>query len=107
MKDEKFLEDLYEHVILKRYGEHIDTAKVRWTSHGKVDLDAWAHYFESQGKDYVLLYEDFPDGSFLKDGLSHELIKCGDEASIELRFNDGKQLDNITGWFTLYRELQH
>ena len=77
--------------------------------HGKVDLDAWAHYFKTphDGKEYVLLYEDFPDGSFLKDGLSHDIVKCGEETSIKLRFEDSDvEIQNIIGWYTLYHEIR-
>ena len=65
----------------------------------------WAHYFKSNGKEYVLVYEDFPGNTDFDDGLSHEVVKRGDETSIELRFSDDtKQVPNLTGWFTLYRE---
>jgi len=103
--NEKFLEQFYEAVILPRYEGIIKLDKIEWVSHGKVDLDAWAHHFQIQGREYVLLYEDYPDGSYLKDGLSHEVVKLGDEWSIELKFSDdGKQLPNILGWYTLFRE---
>jgi len=105
MEDNSFLEEFYERVILKRYSEGTDFGTIHWASHGKVEPDAWAHYFEVDGREFVLLYEDFPGGSFLDDGLSHELVKCGNENSIELRFSDDvKQIPNVTGWFTLYRE---
>jgi hypothetical protein len=104
--NEEFLEKLYETVILPRYKDEIDLGKVRWVSHGKVDLDAWAHYFQVDSKAYALLYEDYPDGSYFKDGLSHEVVKLGDEFSIELKYGDvtPKQIPNILGWYTLFRE---
>jgi hypothetical protein len=30
--------------------------------------------------------------------------KGGDKTSIELKFGDGKELPQITGWYTLFRE---
>lgn len=102
---DSFIEQFYENVILPRYGENININNIRWKDHGKVDLDAWAHYFDDEnGREYVLLYEDYPSGSFLDDNLSHELVKIGEETSIGLSFNDEKEIPNITGWFSLYRE---
>lgn len=104
MNNNRFLEQFYEQVVLPRY-KNITIDKIEWVDHGKVDLDAWAHHFKISGKEYTLLYEDFPDGSYFQDDPTHELIKCGDETSIELRFSDEvNQIPNITGWFTLYRE---
>lgn len=101
----KFLEQFYENSILPRYKDAITFGDITWVDHGKVGLDAWAHYFKSSGKEFVLVYEDFPGNTDFDDGLSHEVIKCGDETSIELRFgDDAKQIPNVTGWFTLYRE---
>lgn len=103
--DDKLLERFYEIVILPRYEEAVRFGEIRWVSHGKIDLDAWAHYFESDGKEYALLYEDYPDGSYLKDGLSHEPVKLGNEYSLKLGFSDNAtQIDNLLGWYTLYRE---
>ena len=101
----KFLEQFYENIILPRYEGAASFDGIAWTDHGKVGLDAWAHYFKSDGKEYVLVYEDFPGNTDLDDGLSHEIVKCGDETSIELRFSDdARQIPNVTGWFTLFRE---
>lgn len=106
MNDEKFLEEFYERIILSRYKDQFQNESIRWIDHGKVDHDAWAHYFEYSKKQFVLLYEDFPGGSFLDDNLSHKIVKCGQESSIELRLSDGGNLiPNVTGWFTLFEEL--
>lgn len=103
--NDKFLEQFYESVILSRYKDGIDIGGIKWKDHGKVELDSWAHYFEDKnGKEYVLLFEDSPGSSFLDDGLSHEVIKLGDESSIGISFSDGKYIPNVTGYFTLYRE---
>jgi len=103
--DNKFLEQFYENVILPRYKEAVNFGAIAWVDHGKVSMDAWAHYFKSNGNEYVLVYEDFPGNTDFDDGLSHEVVKCGDETSIELRFSDdAKQVPNVTGWFTLYKE---
>lgn len=105
MKDNKLLEQFYELVILPRYDSLANFGNITWIDHGKVNLDAWAHYFKSNNKEYVLVYEDFPGNTDFYDGLSHEVVKCGDETSIELRFSDdAKQIPNVTGWFTLFRE---
>jgi hypothetical protein len=107
MDEEGFFEQFYERVILPRYADTVDVHTITWKDHGKIDLDAWAHYFDDRdGNEYILLYEDYPSGSFLADGLSHEVVKCGNEASLELKFGDNKQLTNIAGWFTLYREIR-
>lgn len=46
--NDKFLEQLYEYVILIRYRDVINTKKIEWTDHGKVGLNAWAHYFKTE-----------------------------------------------------------
>lgn len=103
--NEKLLEQFYEAAILLRYGEILDLSKITWTGHGKVGLDAWAHYFKVDDRQYVLLYEDFPSGEYLGDGLSHEAIELNGEASFELKFSsNNKQVPNIIGWFTLFQE---
>lgn len=107
---DKFLEQFYETVVLPRYARVIKFDKITWTSHGKIGLDAWAHYFETgkDKKEYVLLYEDFPGDTYVTDGLSHEVIKLGDQYAIELKFNDtgnSNYVPNILGWFSLYREI--
>ena len=100
-----FLEQFYENIILSRYEEFVRFGAITWFDHGKVGLDTWAHYFKSGDKEYVLVYEDFPGNTDFDDGLSHEVVKCGDETSIELRFSDdARQVPNVTGWFTLYQE---
>jgi hypothetical protein len=94
----------YLATILSRYGDEI-AYPITWKDHGKVDLDAWAHYFDDvRGREYVLLYEDFPDGSFLKDGLSHDVVPCGKETSLRVTVPPEFRVDGTTGYYTLYRE---
>lgn len=104
--DNKFLEHYYEYVVLPQYGSDLDLKTLTWKDHGKIDLDAWAHYFEdSDGREYVLLYEDFPGSTYLTDGLTHEVVRVNGQTSLELLFSDGnKKIDNLVGYFTLYRE---
>ena len=105
MKNQKFLEEFYENVILPKYGGSLDLSDIKWIDHGKLDDSyVWAHYFEAGGRQYILLSNDYAEGSNLDDGLSHEIIKCGEDKSIELNFNDDKEVENITWRFTLYRE---
>lgn len=105
MDNNDFLELFYINVILPRYSDSLDLTNLRWIDHGYIDdSNVYGHYFESGGKQYVLLSNDYAQGSHLDDGLSHEVVKCGDETSIELKFNDNHKIDNITGWYTLYRE---
>ncbi|MEO5949358.1 MAG: hypothetical protein ABIP74_03065 [Candidatus Saccharimonas sp.] len=104
--DSPSLESYLQHVILSQYGDVI-AYPIVWKDHGKVDLDAWAHYFDdAKGREHALLYEDFPDGSFLSDGLSHEVVNIGDETSLHVSLSNDVQIDNIVGYFTLYRENQ-
>lgn len=104
MKNQEFIESFYVNVILPRYSKYVDITDIHWVDHGRIDDSyAIAHYFECQDKEFVLLYESFPGNTYLDDGLSHEVVKCGDERSIELKFSDNKEIDNIIGWFTLYR----
>lgn len=103
--DTTFLESFYEKVILPRYSDTVTFKHIIWKDHGKLGPDSWAHYFDNEeGREFVLLYEDFPGDSPFDDGLSHELVKVGDETSIGLKFDNGPIIDNITGYFTLYQE---
>lgn len=100
-----FLETYYETVILPLYKDTVDFSEISWKDHGKVGADAWAHYFEDRsGREYVLLYEDFPGSDYLNDGLSHDIIPCGNEVNVRVAMTPEKQLDNIVGYFTLYAE---
>lgn len=103
--NDKFLEELYENVILPCYKGVLDIGKISWKDHGKIELDAWGHYFEdSNGKEYVLVFEDFPGNVFLDDKLTHEIVKIGDECSVKLDVSGSKYIPNVTGYFTLFRE---
>ena len=102
--NEQALEAYYEHAILAQYGDVI-VYPIKWKDHGRVDLDASAHYFDdAEGHEYILLYEDFPDGSFLKDGLSHEIVKVDGETSLQISSSNDILVENIFGYFTLYKE---
>ncbi len=99
------IEQFYESVVLPQFSEQVTFKKVVWKDHGKVDLDAWAHYFDDEdGREYVLIYEDFPGDTFLNDGLTHEVVKLGNEKSLHVSVEPGKQVENLIGYFTLYRE---
>lgn len=103
-----FLEQYYEQVILPLYGDAITPSELTWKDHGKVGLDAWAHYFEdANGREYILLYEDFPGGDYLNDDLTHDIVKCRDESSVRVSISPDKQIDNVAGYFTLYAERQN
>lgn len=105
MISNKFLEEFYENVILPKYSNDLDLSNIQWIDHGKIsDTYSFAHYFMCNNKEFVLLYEDFPGNTYLDDGLSHEIVKCGDKTNIELKSSDSKEIDGIVGWFTLYRE---
>lgn len=102
--NDKFLEQFYENVILSRYKDEVELGDIKWIDHGKVGLDTWAHYFESGGKEYVVLCEDSPGGEYLDDDLSHEVVKLDGRTSIKLSFDDDFEIPNVTGWFTLFQE---
>lgn len=104
--DNSFLEHYYETAILPQYTDvHFET--IAWKDHGKVGLDTWAHYFEDQtGREYVLLYEDFPTGEYLNDDLSHEVIPSGNQPSIQVALSTDKKIENLVGFFTLYKEIR-
>lgn len=101
----EFLESFYENVILPRYSDQVTFKKINWKDHGKFNLDAWAHYFDDEnGREYVLVYEDDASLSQFDDGLTHEMVPIGESGSLKLSFSDKKEVINITGCFTLYRE---
>jgi len=103
--DTAFLEQYYEKVILPLYKD--DSIKVAtWKDHGQVGPDNWAHYFEdANGTEYVLLAEDYPDGSYLSDDLSHDVVSVPDSEStaIQVTYNNN-WIPNISGYFTLFKE---
>ena len=101
------LEAYYETAILPQYKDVVQFERITWKDHGKIDLDAWGHYFDDEnGREYVLVYEDFPGNVSLDDGLSHDVVKIGDATSIQVQALPGRQIDNIFGYFTLYREIR-
>lgn len=100
----EFLEQYFEQVILPQY-KNLTFTNVTWKDHGKVGLDTWAHYFEdTAGIEYVLLYEDYPTGEYLNDDLSHEVIPCGSDTSLHVSLSSAAVIDNVSGYFTLYKE---
>lgn len=106
--DNSMLEQWYEQVILPNYRE-IDVAEIRWKDHGQIGSDAWAHYFEdANGREYVLVFEDFPGDTFLDDGLTHDVVPFdGEKTTLEFGVKNKEHTHyaaNITGYFTLYRE---
>ena len=103
--NEKFLEQFYENVILPRYSTTADFGAITWHDHTQVGEDARAHRFRSQdGSEYVLLWEDFPGDIYFGDGITHETIPLNGELSIALQFADKKEIIDVTGYFTLFRE---
>ena len=102
-----FLEQYYEQIVLPLYAKTISFSTIKWKDHGKVGPDAWAHYFEDQtGREFVLLYEDFPGGDYLADDLTHDIVTIGDESSVQISAGNGSLVDNVLGYFTLYAEKQ-
>ena len=69
--------------------------KNKWDSAGLED---------SNSKEYVLVFEDFPGSVFLDDKLTHEIVKIGDERSVKLDVCSSKYIPNVTGYFSLFRE---
>ena len=103
--DIKFLEQFYEKVILPQYSSTVFD-NVTWIDHGAIELDSFAHYFKADNnKEYVLVFEDFPGNVAFDDGLSHDIVLVNSEKTI--RFGGDppfKYVENITGYFTLYKE---
>jgi hypothetical protein len=103
--DTKSLEKYFETVVLPLYGDAVGVTGITWKDHGKVGPDSWAHHFDDQnGREYVLLYEDFPGSDYLADDLSHELVPCGDEQHVRVNTEPEADIANMTGYFTLYAE---
>ena len=99
------LERYYEAAILPLYKDTVTFSQVSWKDHGKVGLDAWAHYFDDEnGREFVLLYEDFPGSEYLDDGMTHDIIPCGSDTSVRVATTPESTVDNLVGYFTLYAE---
>ena len=102
--DNTFLEHFYETVVLPSYAD-VSFKKITWKDHGKVGLDTWAHYFEDEdGTEFILLYEDFPGNEYINDNISHSVVTVGDEPALQISLSNNKKIDNIVGYFTLYKE---
>ena len=103
--DTTLLERYYEQAILPLYGSDVPSTGIIWKDHGKVGADSWAHYFEDRtGREYVLLYEDFPGNDYLNDDMTHEIILCEGETSVRVTTTPESSVDNVVGYFTLYAE---
>lgn len=103
--DNTFLENYYLKVILPQYSTEDFTGGVAWKDHGKVGLDTWAHYFDdSNGREFVLIYEDFPGSEYLADDLTHDIVLCQGDSSLQASLSSGKLVENVVGYFTLYKE---
>lgn len=103
--DIQFLEHYYETVILPQYDTEDFSAGIQWKDHGKVGLDTWAHYFDdANGREYALIYEDFPGNEYPSDKLTHDIVPCKGEVCLRIASAPEKTIDNILGYFTLYRE---
>lgn len=103
--DANFLEQYYEKVILPLYSSVATFKNVTWKDHGQVGNDAYAHYFDDEnGREYVLLYEDFPGGDYLNDDLTHDILPYKEETSVKVSIESAGAIDNIAGYFTLYQE---
>ncbi len=103
--DNEFLEKYYEKVILPLYRD--DSISVSfWKDHGQVGPDNWAHYFEdANGIEYVLLNEDYPDGSYLNDDPTHDVVPVPHNESTALQVTFGNNwIPNVSGYFTLFKE---
>ena len=104
--DVKFLEQFYEKIILPKYGL-VFSDVFKWKDHGKVGPDTYAHYLEdADGTEFVLLNEDFPNGDYMSDNLTHSTVPLvGDDNSDILRVTIGTDwIPNVSGYFTLYKE---
>ncbi len=103
--DLRFLEKLYEKVILSQYAG-IEFGQVKWIDHGKVGPDAFAHYFKDYREgEYVLVFEDYPGTVPFDDGLSHEVLLINGQRSLRFSFEvPFKYIENVSGYFTLFKE---
>ncbi len=103
--DIKFLEQFYEKVILAQYSSTVFD-NITWIDHGAIEFDSFAHYFKTDdGREYILVFEDFPGNVTFDDGLSHDIVLVNNEKTI--RFGGDppfKYIENITGYFTLYKD---
>lgn len=103
--DNTLLERYYEKVVLPFYEKDVDVSSIAWKEHGKVGLDTWAHYFDDpSGREFVLLYEDFPGNEYMSDELTHEIVLASGESTIEIRSKPERSVENLLGFFSLYRE---
>jgi hypothetical protein len=103
--NEVFLKKFFEAVILSNY-EQIDIDEISWKHYKKINSDAWTHYFnDKSGNEYVLLFEDYPSNSFSDNKSMYEVVRHGDDDSMRFGSNvPFKYVENITGYFTLFRE---
>ncbi len=100
------IEKFYEKVILTQYV--IELGSITWDDHARIGADTFAHYFTANSKQYVLVFEDFPSQShFIAE--ASEFIPAHNNQNGVVKYPEDDEtthqyLENVTGYFSLYKE---
>ena len=100
------IEQFYEKNILPQYA--IKFGRITWNDHGKIGEDTFAHYFTASGKNYVLVFEDFPSQShFIAEDSEFIPVHASQNGLVKYPESNAptqEYLENINGYFGLYLE---
>lgn len=92
------IEPLLESDVLARYD--LPEGKVSWRSHDMIGLDDVAHYFTLDGSNYVLVWNDFPNETFIhEERLPPVRVRGGSDEWLHIETGDG------AGYYTLYKDI--
>lgn len=93
--DKNTLEQQLEAGILSLYT--LPPGATIWRSHDKIGPDDAAHYFTRNSQNYVLVYNDFPEATFIhEEQLTPVLVTGGNDEWLHIPSGD------LVGYYSLY-----
>lgn len=91
------IEQDLEKTVLSRYD--LSPGKISWSSHDKVGPDDMVHYFSIDQQKYALVWNDFPNSTFIhEEGLKPVLVSGGKDEWLHVK--DGE----LIGYYSLYED---
>ncbi|MGB4761997.1 MAG: hypothetical protein WBP12_01405 [Candidatus Saccharimonas sp.] len=91
------LERLLEDEVLAKYD--LPDGSTSWYAHDTVGPDDVVHYFSRNGQKYALVWNDFPNATFIHDeGLPPVHVRTGDNERLHIENGD------LAGHYSLYQD---
>lgn len=96
--DYKLLEPALEQEVLAKYD--LPAGTTWWRSHDTIGLDDVAHYFTHGDSKYVLVWNDFPNETFIhEEGLDPVFVQGGSDEWLHITAGE------LRGYYSLYRDV--